>query len=172
MESISVPDKKRDGIVTFTRSKNGIEIVHSSDLRKLDTLPISEWLPIGNSIYSVSLERLGHSEYYYVRTMASSILREAYFTRTDATIVYNFFKKIFDNVDTIGSKLDTLIDVFTMGPIALKLGTAHPDLREAQERVNAALKTTEGGSRTYRKKYHKEKKGTIKKRRSIASRKN
>jgi hypothetical protein len=171
MESISVPEKKYDGIITITRTNNGIEITSTNVVGINETT--SEWLPIGNSTYNVNLFKpLAGGDVLFVRTMGSSILGNVYFTRTNAMLVYNFFKKIFDNVDTIGSKLDTLIDVFTMGPIALKLGTAHPELREAQKRVNAVLKPTEGGSRTHRKQYHKEKKRTIKYRRAVASRKN
>ena len=169
MESISVPDKNYGGTVTITKTNNGIEIINSFD-------HLSEWIPFGSSQYTVSLEvaaTLKAGVFLRVTTMGSSILRKVFFSKSDAMLVYNFFKKIFDDFNTIGSKLDTLIDVFTMGPIALKLGTAHPDLRAAQERVNAVLKpSSDGGSRTYRKKYHKEKKRTVKYRRSVVPTKN
>jgi hypothetical protein len=176
MESIKVPEKSYGGTVTITKTNNGIEFVHSGEVGVAYDFALSEWIPFGSNPYVVSLSVAtvgGGERDIRVTTMGSSVLRKVYFSKSNAMLIYNFFKKIFDNFDTVGSKLDTLIDVFTMGPIALKLGTAHPDLRAAQERVNAALKpNSEGGSRTYRKKYHKEKKRTIKYRRSVASTKN
>ena len=176
MESIKVPEKNYGGTVTITKTNNGIEFVHSGEGGGLGYYALSEWIPFGSNPHVVTLSVAtvsARESDIRVTTMGSSILSKVYFSKSNAMLVYNFFKKIFDDFDTVGSKLDTLIDVFTMGPIALKLGTAHPDLRAAQERVNAVLKSgSEGGSRTYRKKYHKEKKRTIKYRRSVASTKN
>ena len=69
--------------------------------------------------------------------------------------IYDFLKPAIEELlNRKNSQMDHLLHTLEWGPRALELGTAHPNLKAAQARVNGA---STGGSKTRRRRHRKRK---------------
>jgi hypothetical protein len=77
------------------------------------------------------------------------------FTLEKANKIYDFLKPAIEGLlNRKNTQMDHLLHTLEWGPRALELGTAHPNLKAAQARVNGA---STGGSKTRRRRHRKRK---------------